>query len=133
VDALLRDIHEEAALGYLCAGRSYLEGGHYVAACGALEQSRSSGGDEAILGPLHAFASGMAAYLARDHAECISQLERWSGYELGPPLELARLARSAIAGSVPLALAEGASEVASAASALLARIGVDNDAPATTP
>jgi hypothetical protein len=121
-EELLRKIHGSAAAGYRCAGDSYLKGGHYIAAQGAFEQSAAAGEADPILWANLAFARGLAAYLNRDHATCVAELERWADAAPMPPDDQLRLARGAIAGALPLAQENGATDVTSAATLLLERL-----------
>ena len=124
-EELIAKIHGSAAAGYRRAGDSYLEGGHYTAAHDAFERATALGEENSGLQAKLAFSRGLAAYLDRDHATCVSELERWADSDAEPTPYQIRLARSAIAGALPLAEEDGATDVTSAATALLGQLGPD--------
>jgi tetratricopeptide (TPR) repeat protein len=121
-EELLAKIHGSAAAGYRRAGDSYLEGGHYTAALDAYQQAAALGEQDADLDARLSFSRGLAAYLDRDYATCVTQLERWADTGAEPTPDQVRLARGAIAGALPLAEEDGAAEVTAAATALLDRL-----------
>ncbi len=122
-EELLGKIHGSAAAAYRRAGDSYLEGGHYTAAQGAYERAAELHATDSALSANLAFARGLAAYLDRDHATCVAELERWADAGAVASGDQVRLARGAIAGAVPLAEEDGASDITAAATALLERLG----------
>lgn len=121
-DELLEEIHGSAARGYQRAAESYVDGGHYAAAALAYARAADTTQDP-LIDAQGAFARGLAAYLDRDHATCVTELGCWAeaNGELAP--ERIRLARGALTGAVPLAEEDGAADVVATASSLLARLG----------
>lgn len=77
LDALLEEIHGDAATGYEIAGRSYLASGHYESAQSAFAEAIRRDGDCAEVEQLSVYASAMAAYLAGRYVETVSRFAQW--------------------------------------------------------
>lgn len=128
-DALLGEIHGTPAEGYVCAGRSYLDSGHYPSALGALGAALERGGNGEEITRWMAYARGMAAYLDRDYAESVAQLSRWADASDRDAPAFGRLARDALGRMRQLVEdAEGAPVVRDAES-LLRRLDRADAAP----
>lgn len=89
LEALLAEIHGDAATGYARAARSYLDAGFFGEARAALDRARE-GCAEPRLERWCAYAEGMQAYLERRYPEAVARLEAW--VEAGPTEDEARFA-----------------------------------------
>jgi hypothetical protein len=123
LDAILAELHGDAAQGYALAGHSYLDSGYYVAADGAFADAIARGGDRARYEPFCAYALGMEAYLARDYRASVEQLARWLEAGMPASLELRGLARAAVSRIGQLAVGGDRQQVAAQADALVGRMG----------
>lgn len=115
LDALLAEIHGDAATGYARAARSYLEAGFFAEATAALDRALERAVDPR-LERWCAYAEGMQAYLERRYEEAVARLEAWM--EAGPTEDEAAFAALAHAAVSRLGeLLEPGAETALAASA----------------
>lgn len=122
LDALLAEIHGDAATGYARAARSYLEAGFFAEAGSALDAALERGADPR-LERWRAYAAGMQAYLERRYAEAVERLEAW--VDAGPTEEeaaFAALAHAAVSRLGELLEPGAQTEVAASASALAERV-----------
>jgi hypothetical protein len=118
LDALLAQIHGDAATGYRVAGRSYLASGYFEEAEAAFERARAGGGTDGEVGRLSAYARGMNAYLAGDYATSVARLSEWLASASGQDAPLAGLANEVAAKMGVLAQGEDAARVVAEAARL---------------
>ena len=96
LEALLEEIHGDAATGYEVAGRSYLASGHYEAAQAAFAEAMRRDGDRGEVEQLSVYASAMAAYLAGRYVETVSRLGDWINSGSTGPASLKEIAIAAL-------------------------------------
>jgi hypothetical protein len=118
LDALLAQIHGDAASGHLVAGRSYLSSGYFEEAATAFENARAGGGGGAEVDRLSAYARGMTAYLAGDYAASVARLSQWLAAASSQEAPLAGLASEVAAKIGVLAQGEDAARIAADAARL---------------
>ncbi len=123
LDAILAELHGDAAEGYGLAGGSYLDSGYYDAADRAFADAIARGGERERYEPLCAYALGMNAYLAGDYAASTVQLGRWLDAGSPGPPELRALARAAVSRIGQLAGGADRQQVVAGATALVERLG----------
>jgi len=126
-DELLSDIYGDPARAHATAARSYLLSGYFEDAERELGRALERGGDASRLGPLLAYARGMAAYLAGDYPETVRRLSEWvdAGVDVGVPGDgavLADVAASAVSRIDRLVDPESRAELVKDAAALLERL-----------
>jgi tetratricopeptide (TPR) repeat protein len=122
LEALLADIHGDAASGYALAGYSYLKSGYYEDAERTLYRAVRLGGEATALEAGRAYARGMAAYLDGRYAESVAQLERWAVDGSSPELHLLDLAQTALSKLDQLVTGEDRGRVIAAAAKLVERV-----------
>lgn len=127
VDALLDEIHGDAARGYALAGRSYLASGYYQEAKGAFAEAIAHGAERSEFEHLLAYARGMAAYLAGDYGRSVEWLGKWLDAAPEREATLAELAHAAVSKVGQLALGGEKERITTAASSLLERLGSVRD------
>ncbi len=96
LEALLEEIHTDAATGYEIAGRSYLASGHYELAQGAFAEAIRRDGKRSEVQLLSLYASAMSAYLAGRYGDTVNGLAEWierrdSGAEVLDEIAIAAL------------------------------------------
>ena len=96
-DALLGQIHGDAATGHRVAGRSYLASGYFAEAEAAFARALAGGNRCADASRLSAYARGMTAYLAGDYAASVERLSQWLAAATREDAPLAGLAHAAVA------------------------------------
>lgn len=122
LDALLGEIHKDAAEGYAVAGRSYLDSGHYSASVRSLDEAVARGAEASEVEPLACYARGMAAYLDGRYAESVERLEEWiEAGRLGPDA-LGSVAHAALSSVDQLLADEDRNHVLKAAKQLLTKL-----------
>jgi tetratricopeptide (TPR) repeat protein len=122
IDALLDEIHGEAAKGYALAGRSYLASGYYQEAKRAFAEALARGGERGEFEHLSAYARGMAAYLAGDYGQSVEWLGKWIEATPESDVTLAELAHAAVSKVGQLAPVDEKERITAAASSLLERL-----------
>jgi len=123
LEAVLADIHGDAALGYARAAESYLVSGFFEAGTWALESARRLGHPPEEAARLEAYAQGMQAYLEGRFPDAIASLGAWLDAQPGAREgSFARLAFSALSRVGQLIGEEGDPAVSDGASALAERI-----------
>jgi hypothetical protein len=97
LDALLCEVHGDAAAGFARAAWSYVGSGHYEHAKHALDAAERRSGPTPELAELRRFADGMAAHAESRHAEALDQLDAWlAAAPAEPDSALADLAWAAV-------------------------------------
>jgi hypothetical protein len=96
LDALLAQIHGDAATGHRVAGRSYLASGYFAEAEVAFARALAGGGRCDDAGRLSAYARGMTAYLAGDYVASVERLSQWLATAPSDDAPLAGLAHAAV-------------------------------------
>jgi len=96
LDALLAQIHGDAATGHRVAGRSYLASGFFAEAEAAFASARGNGARSAEVERLSAYARGMTAYLAGDYAASAASLSQWLAAAPAEDAGLAGLAHAVV-------------------------------------
>lgn len=122
LEALLDEIHGDAANGYEIAGRSYLASGHYEAAQSAFAEAMRRDGDLGEVEQLSLYASAMAAYLAGQYVETVSRLGEWIDSGSTGPAYLEEIAIAALSSLNRLVDERDRDAVVRASSKLLAKI-----------
>jgi hypothetical protein len=118
LNALLAQIHGDAASGHLVAGRSYLASGYFEEAARAFENARTGASSSAEVDRLSAYARGMTAYLAGDYANSVARLSQWLAAASNQDAPLAGLASEVAAKIGVLAQGEEAARIAADAARL---------------
>ncbi len=96
LDALLAQIHGDAASGHRVAGRSYLASGYFAEAEAAFARALAGGGRCDDANRLSAYARGMTAYLAGDYVASVERLSQWLAAAPSDDAPLAGLAHAAV-------------------------------------
>jgi hypothetical protein len=122
LEALLVEIHGDAASGYEIAGRSYLVSGHYEAAQFAFAEAIRRNGELAEVEQLSLYASAMAAYLEGRYAQTVSRLGAWIDRGRIGPASLEEVAMAALSSLDQLVDERDREAVVGAASKLLEKI-----------
>ncbi len=122
LDALLAEVHGDAAAGFAAAGRSYLASGYYDAAEAAFASAIERGGKRRVLEPLRDYARGMAAYLVGDYDACLARLATWLDAAGEDGRELEGLAHAVVSRIGQLVEGEQSERVSRDAAELLTRL-----------
>jgi len=122
LEELLAAIHDDAASGYVIAGRSYLASGHYEAAHRVLAKALERGGNGEQISRLSAYARGMSAYLAGDYPESLADLNEWAASGSVGDDSLKHLAHSAISSLTRLVDGDDRDQTLASAASLLAKM-----------
>jgi hypothetical protein len=123
IDDVFAEIEGSAAAGHETVGRSYLASGFYREAAKAFTLAIERGEATTELEGMARFARGMGAYLDREYAVCVTQIDASleSADAIGD--SLLDVARRAVASIDQLVDAEDRERIAPASAALLERIG----------
>jgi len=84
LDALLADVHGDAATARALAARSYLDSGHFREAVPLLDAALAADRTREAWRRLRDYAAGMAAYLAGDYGRTVASLGAWLDRGPGP-------------------------------------------------
>ena len=118
-DALMTQIHGDAATGHRVAGRSYLASGYFAEADAAFARAIAGGGSNEDARRLSAYARGMTAYLAGDYAASVERLGQWLAKAPAADAPLAGLAHAAVSKLPVLAQGDERARIVEEASRLL--------------
>jgi len=135
LEALLGEIHGDAATGYEVAGRSYLASGHYELAQGAFAEAMRRDGKRDEVQLLSLYASAMAAYLAGHYGETVSRLAEWVERRNSGPESLDGIAIAALSSLNQLVADDDREAVVGESRVLLDKIrgAASSDAEQATP
>ncbi len=122
LEALLEQIHGDAATGYEIAGRSYLASGHYEAAQEAFAEATRRDGDRGEVEQLSVYASAMAAYLDGRYVETVSRLGEWIDSGRSGPAAFEEIATAALSSLKRLVDERDRNDVVEASTKLLEKI-----------
>ena len=122
LEALLEEIHGDAATGYEIAGRSYLASGHYEAAQASFAEAMRRDGDRAEVEQLSVYAGAMAAYLAGRYTETLRRFGEWLDGGSTGPASLGEIAVAALSSLHQLVDEKDREAVAAASSKLLEKL-----------